>query len=85
MRCENDGSICDECPRIGYDEIDPSLQKCKPCQLDGLQCVRMKEMSWISDSEAAQRSHIANLQNQERKVPVPDPPHVLKLLRSGLF
>ena len=35
----------------------------------------MHEVSWVSDSEAA----------QNQKVPIPDPPHVLKLVRSSLF
>ena len=46
----------------------------------------MLEMSWVSDSEAAQRAHMTQLQReQDQKVPIPDPPHVLKLVRSALF
>lgn len=85
QRCNEDGFVCEDCQRIGYNATDPSFRKCKPCQLDGVQCVRMQELSWVSDSEAAQRSHMTNLQSQAGKVPFPDPPHVLKLLRSGLF
>ena len=36
-------------------------------------------------SEAAQTANMTIRQGQHQKVPIPDPPHVLKLLRSLLF
>ncbi|CAH3199284.1 unnamed protein product, partial [Porites evermanni] len=61
-------------------------RKCKPCQLKGLVCTCMLEMSWVSDSEAAQRAHMTQLQReQDQKVPISDPPNVFKLVRSASF
>ena len=45
----------------------------------------MHKISWVSDSEAAQRAHMTALQGQNQKVSIPDPRHVLKLVRSSLF
>ena len=80
-----EGIPCEECSRLGYVSTETLRRKCRLCQLDGLQCSRMREMSWVSDSEAAQRAHMTVLQNQNQKESIPDPPHVLKLVRSSLF
>ena len=83
--CDEEGVICDECQSLGYVSTNALRRKCKLCQQDGLTCLRMHEMSWVSDSEAAQRAYMTALQGQNQKVPIPDPPHVLKLVRSSLF
>lgn len=83
--CDEEGISCDDCETLGYASTNTLNRKCKLCQLDGLPCTRMHEISWISDSEAAQRAYMTVLQEQHQKVPIPDPPHVLKLVRSSLF
>ena len=84
--CEDQIVVCEVCVALGYDSTESMRRKCKPCQLKGLACTRMLEMSWVSDSEAAQRAHMTQLEReQDQKVPIPDPPHVLKLVRSALF
>ena len=84
--CEEQNVVCEVCLALAYDSTEPMRRKCKPCRLDDVPCTRMLEMSWVSDSEAAQRAHMTQLQrDQDLKVPIPDPPHVLKLVRSALF
>ena len=84
--CEEQNVVGEACVALGYDSTEPMRRKCKPCRLDDVPCTRMLEMSWVSDSEAAQRAHMTQLQrDQDLKVPIPDPSHVLKLGRSALF
>ena len=83
--CDEEGDICEECSSVGYESTETLRRKCRLCQLDGIPCLRMHEISWVSDSEAAQRAHMSSLQEHNQKVPIPHPPHVLKLVRSSLF
>lgn len=84
--CEDQIVVCEVCVALGYDSTEPMRRKCKPCQLKGLVCTCMLEMSWVSDSEAAQRAHMTQLEReQDQKVPISDPPNVLKLVRSASF
>ena len=83
--CDEEGDICEECSNVGYESTETLRRKCRLCQLDGIPCLRMHEIAWVSDSEAAQRAHMSSLQEHNQKVPIPDPPHVLKLVRSSLF
>jgi len=83
--CDEEGDICKECSSVGYESTETLRRKCRLCQLDGIPCLRMHEFSWVSDSEDAQSAHMSSPQEHNQKVPIPDPPHVLKLIRSSLF
>ena len=83
--CDEESDICEECSSVGYESTETLRRKCRLCQLDGIPCLHMHEISWVSDSEAAQRAHMSSLQEHNQKVPIPDPLHVLKLVRSSLF
>lgn len=55
---DEEGIICDDCKSLGCTSTDALQRKCKLCQLECLTCLRMHDISWVSDSEAAQRAHM---------------------------
>ena len=80
--------VCDEFRGRGLTEWHPIARPCHFCRKKEEHCIKMVQTGWCSNCESRQKAFLKRLNGRNPNfctLPLPDPPHNIKSVRSSLF
>ncbi|XP_028514449.1 uncharacterized protein LOC114574924 [Exaiptasia diaphana] len=86
--CWEEKSVCGNCSSLGLSEWHPATRPCLHCYNANKVCVRLVQLGWTSDCESKQKAFMERLAlryPETFQLPMPDPPHNIKSVRSAVF
>ena len=87
-QCFRNKCLCEECKTKGHKEWNPIARPCEKCHQNNEVCYRLLPFGWSSDCESRQKAFMERLSGsfpETYQLPIPDPPHNLKSVRSAVF